>query len=324
LTRTAISTRTAAVLAGAALFAALPVAANADVAPSEAAPAYAPYIYNGWGDPPDPATVMAATGTKTFTLAFVLSNGVCDPAWDGSRPLSGGVDQGTIEAIRAAGGDVVPSFGGWSGNKLEITCSTAEQLAGAYQKVIDAYGLSAMDIDIEGDAYEDDAVRQRTVDALARVKGSNPDLKVYVTFGTAQDGPDTRMIDSAAASGLIVDAWTVMPFNFGGNGQDMGELTARATDGLKAAVKNAYGYTDEEAYNHSGISSMNGNTDVGEVVTQDNFQSIVDYANEKHLGRLAYWSVNRDRPCTGGGADSCSGVPQQDWEFTKILAGFQG
>ncbi|WP_110495009.1 chitinase [Amycolatopsis antarctica] len=316
--------KTAAVLAGAAMLAAASPAASADVAPEAASPAYAPYLYNGWGDPPDPVTVMEATGTSTFTLAFVLSNGDCDPQWDGSRPLTGGVDQGTIDAIRGAGGDVVPSFGGWSGNKLEITCTSPEALAGAYQKVIDAYGLSAIDIDIEGDAYEDDAVRQRTVDALKQVKEANPELKVYVTFGTGQDGPDTRMIDAAASSGLTVDAWTIMPFNFGGNGQNMGELTVRATDGLKNAVKNAYGYSDEDAYRHSGISSMNGNTDVGEVVNQGDFQSIVDYANANHLGRLAYWSVNRDRPCAGGGADSCSGIPQQEWEFTGLLAQFQG
>src|SRR5947208_16925133 len=63
--------------------------------------AVAPYLYNGWGNPPDPATVMDATGVKWFTLAFVLSNGTCDPQWDGSRPLTGGVDARTAAAIRA-------------------------------------------------------------------------------------------------------------------------------------------------------------------------------------------------------------------------------
>lgn len=45
--------------------------------------AVAPYLYNGWGSPPSPATVMNATGVKWFTLAFVLSNGYCNPQWDG-------------------------------------------------------------------------------------------------------------------------------------------------------------------------------------------------------------------------------------------------
>ena len=57
---------------------------------------------------------MNATGVKWFTMAFVLSNGDCNPQWDGGRPLTGGVDQTTINTIRADGGDVVPSFGGAS------------------------------------------------------------------------------------------------------------------------------------------------------------------------------------------------------------------
>jgi hypothetical protein len=109
--------------------------------PASGVQAVAPYLYNGWGNPPDPATIMSATGVKWFTLAFVLSNGTCNPQWDGSRPLTGGVDQSTINKVRAAGGDVVPSFGGYSGNKLESSCTSASALAGAYQKVINAYGL---------------------------------------------------------------------------------------------------------------------------------------------------------------------------------------
>jgi chitinase len=133
--------------------------------------AVAPYLYNGWGSPPNPTTVMNASGVKWFTLAFVLSNGYCNPQWDGNRPLTGGVDQQTINAVRAAGGDVIPSFGGWSGNKLESSCASAGELA-AYQKVINAYGLKTIDIDLEAAAYDSPAVQQRTVDALKTVKAS--------------------------------------------------------------------------------------------------------------------------------------------------------
>ncbi|MFF9340576.1 MULTISPECIES: ricin-type beta-trefoil lectin domain protein [unclassified Streptomyces] len=286
--------------------------------------AVAPYLYNGWGSPPSPTTVMNATGVKWFTLAFVLSNGYCNPQWDGNRPLTGGVDQQTVNTVRAAGGDVIPSFGGWSGNKLESSCSSAGELAGAYQKVINAYGLKAIDIDIEAAAYDSPVVQQRTVDALRTVKANNPGLKVYVTFGTGQNGPDTSLINRAAAAGLSVDSWTIMPFNFGGNGQNMGTLTVRAAEGLKTAVKNAYGYSDDQAYRHTGISSMNGVTDVGETITQNDFRTILAYAQQRHLARLTFWSVNRDRPCTGGGADTCSGIAQQPWDFTKILAAYTG
>src|SRR5499427_1275174 len=127
---------------------------------------------------------MNATGIKWFTMAFVLSSGGCNPAWDGSRPLQGAADANAIAAIRAAGGDVVPSFGGWSGNKLGPNCSTPEALAGAYQQVINAYSLKAIDIDIENtDEFESEAVQDRVLGALKIIKQDNSGVKTILTFG---------------------------------------------------------------------------------------------------------------------------------------------
>ncbi|MET8829726.1 ricin-type beta-trefoil lectin domain protein [Streptomyces sp. NPDC004610] len=293
--------------------------------PNPSAPmAVAPYLYNGWGSPPSPTTITNATGVKWFTLAFVLSNGYCNPQWDGSRALTGGVDQQTITTVRANGGDVIPSFGGWSGNKLESSCGSAGELAAAYQRVISAFGLKAIDIDIEAAAYDSPTVQQRTVDALKTVKAGNPGLKVYVTIGTGQNGPDTSLINRAASAGLTVDGWTIMPFNFGGAGQNMGTLTVRAAEGLKNALRSAYGYSDDQAYRSMGISSMNGITDQNETVTVADFRTMLAYAQQHHLARLTFWSANRDRPCTGGPADSCSGVAQSAWDYTRVFAAYTG
>jgi hypothetical protein len=288
--------------------------------------AVAPYLYNGWGDPPNPSTIMSATGVKWFTLAFILSNGYCNPQWDGGRALTGGVDQNTITTVRAGGGDVIPSFGGYSGNKLESSCGSAGELAAGYQKVINAYGLKAIDIDIEADAYSNPTVQQRTVDALKTIRANNPGIKLYVTFGTGQSGPDNSLVNRAAQAGLTVDGWVIMPFDFGGAGQNMGTLTQRAAEGLKNVVKSAYGYDDDTAYRHMGISSMNGITDNNETVTLNDFTTILGYANAHHLARLTFWSANRDRPCPGGypNNDTCSGVSQQAWDFTRIFARYAG
>ncbi|MGW1001933.1 lectin [Streptomyces sp. NPDC002520] len=299
-------------------------AAGGGTPPPVASMAVAPYLYNGWGNPPSPSTITQATGVKWFTLAFLLSNGYCNPQWDGGRALTGGVDQQTVNTVRANGGDVIPSFGGYSGNKLESSCSSAGELAGAYQKVINTYGLKAIDIDLEADAYSNGTVQQRTVDALKTVKANNPGLKVYITIGTGQSGPDTSLINRAASSGLTVDAWAIMPFDFGGAGQNMGNLTTQAAEGLKNALKSAYGYSDDQAYRDMGISSMNGITDNNETVTVNDFRTILAYAQAHHLARLTFWSANRDRPCTGGPADSCSGVSQSDWDYTRVFAGYTG
>ncbi|MDQ0944797.1 carbohydrate binding domain-containing protein [Streptomyces sp. V1I1] len=288
----------------------------------------APYLYLGWGDPPSATSVMSATGIKWFTMAFILSSGGCNPAWDGTRPLAGGTDQSTINAIRGAGGDIVPSIGGWSGNKLGPNCSTPEALAGAYQKVINAYGLKAIDVDIENsDEFENEVVQDRILGALKIVKQNNPGLRTILTFGTSTTGPTwwgNRLIERAGALQADIDAFTIMPFDFGG-GADMYGNTVNATEGLKTKLKSTFGWSDATAYAHIGISGMNGLSDQQELTSPATWTQIKDWANSHHIARLAYWSVNRDRPCPGGGVVSnCSGISQSNWQFTSITAGFTG
>ncbi|MFD4138325.1 carbohydrate binding domain-containing protein [Streptomyces sp. NPDC058572] len=288
----------------------------------------APYLYLGWGDPPSATSVMSATGIKWFTMAFILSSGGCNPAWDGNRPLTGGTDQSTINAIRAAGGDIVPSVGGWSGNKLGPNCSTPEALAGAYQQVIDAYGLKAIDVDIENtDEFENEVVQDRILGALKIVKRNNPGLRTVITFGTSTTGPTwwgNRLIERANALQADIDVFTIMPFDFGG-GADMYGNTVNATEGLKNKLKSTFGWDDTTAYAHIGISGMNGLSDQQELTSPATWTQIKDWANSHHIARLAFWSVNRDRPCPGGGVVSnCSGISQSNWQFTSITAGFTG
>ncbi|MFG3281915.1 chitinase [Streptomyces sp. NPDC048111] len=292
--------------------------------------AVAPYEYLGWGNPQKPTDVMAATGVKWFTLAFVLSDGGCNPKWDGSRALTGGSDESAIKSIRAAGGDVVVSVGGWSGNKLGEKCSSASALAGAYQKVINAYHLKALDIDIEDTEFSNATVRQRVVSALKIVKTNNPGIVTYVTMGTTPNGPDSNgkdLIKKGAAAGLANDGWTIMPFDFEGRSGSMGSATVSALEGLKADVKSAYGYSDDAAYRHIGVSSMNGKTDESdETVTTGDFQTMLGYAKQHHIARFTFWAVNRDRQCASGGdaGSSCSGVNQSPYAFTKIISQYAG
>jgi hypothetical protein len=117
-----------------------------------------------------------------------------------------------------------------------------------------------------------------------------------------------------------------MPFDFGGHTGTMGAASVSAAEGLKNAVKSAYGYSDTVAYSKIGISSMNGKTDeADETVTIADFQTILAYAQQHHIARLTFWSINRDRACGAGtDADSCSGVSQQPYAYTKVLVQYTG
>ncbi|HEV7655785.1 MAG TPA: cellulose binding domain-containing protein [Mycobacteriales bacterium] len=302
--------------------------------PGPAGPlASAPYLMPLENDPPDINTVMAATGVKTFTLAFILSDGACHPVWSGGGPVSTDtVMAGKIAQIRAAGGDVMPSVGGFNGTKLGENCGDATSLAAAYQTVIDRYSLKAIDFDIESTEFENTAAQDRVTTAIRMLKTRTPALKVYVTMPVGQTGLTffgNQLVQSAIRNGAAVDGWTIMPFDLGGGTTGMGQLTITVAEDLHAQLRALYpALSDDAVYRMSGISSMNGRTDVGEIVRQADMRQILAYAQLHHLARFTYWSVNRDRQCAtpeaGTTSGTCSSVTQAPWEFTSIVAQYRG
>ncbi len=312
----------AALIAAVVALSAAPTAAAA----TQPVSAAAPYEYLGWGSPQPPASVLAETGLHSVTLAFILSHGACEPRWDGTRPLTGGPDQAAIEAVRAAGGEVDASFGGWSGAKLGISCKTPTQLAAAYQKVISAYALNAIDIDIEHTEVASAAVRKRVVAALAIVQREDPALQISVTFATGEGGPEASgrsLIADAAAIGLRPTAWTVMPFDFGPPRSDMGRASIRGVEALERELAGAFHLDEAAAYAVTGISSMNGHTDeASETVTVADFDTMLAFAEQHRLARFTFWAVNRDRECAAGlnQGEDCSGIAQSPLAFSDVIA----
>jgi hypothetical protein len=60
-------------------------------------------------------------------------------------------------------------------------------------------------------------------------------------------------------------------------------------------------------------------------VSLSDFRVIRAYARAHHLARFTFWAVNRDRPCgPNGWADACSGIAQEPWAFTTMIARFHG
>ena len=166
--------------------------------------------------------------------------------------------------------------------------------------------------------------------ALSIVQRANPGLEISITFGTNETGPnaqDLSLIDDAVTIGFEPSAWTIMPFDFGAPVTDMGAVSIQAAEGLDAVLASRYHESDAAAYEQIGISSMNGDTDESdETVSVANFQTMASFAQSNHLARLTFWSVNRDRRCGGSDttSDSCSGIGQQPYAFTDIVAQYHG
>jgi hypothetical protein len=284
-----------------------------------------PYEYMGWDEPQPPGEVISDTGVHALTLAFILARHGCHPAWDGERPLVGGIDEAAIDQIRAAGGEVVASFGGATGHKLGIYCHSPEELAGAYEQVVTTYRLRAIDIDIEEGEIHSATASERVAQALAIVHQRLPHLAISITIGASEAGPEPpqqRMIRDVAAVGLRPYAWSIMPFDFGPPKTTMLAATESAAAGLVADLRAAYGIGARRAWRMSGISTMNGYSDEPtEELTPQQFAEMLQFAHAHELARMSFWSVNRDRSCVPT-LEECSGIEQSPLQFTRLLAAY--
>jgi chitinase len=293
--------------------------------------ASAPYLMPFDNSPPDPIEVMNATGQKAFQLAFILApnGGGCTPTWDGTRSVSSDTDAANlISRIRANGGDVSVSIGGYGGTKLGQTCGSPENTAAAYQQVVSKYALKAIDFDLEEPEYENTAAVHNEVGAARILQQNNPGLYVSITTAGTAAGTGwfgTQMLLEAKSQGFTPANYSIMPFDGGFNG---GSSQTAALEQFHTLLMNTFGWDSATAYAHEGISQMNGRSDAAEYFRQADFQTTLDYATSHKLARYTFWSVNRDRQCADPNDSrtlgTCSSVPQTPWEFTKFTARFAG
>jgi chitinase len=292
----------------------------------------APYVMPFDNSPPDLSTVMAATGQKTFELAFILSGGGCSAAWDGTHPIgSDTTATSVINTIRNAGGDVTVSFGGYGGTKLGQVCGDPQATANAYQAVVTKYGLKAVDFDLEEPEYENAAAIHNEIGAAKILQQNNSGLYVSITTAGTTGGEGTgyfgkQLLLEAKNSGFTPDNYSIMPFDGGFNGAS---AQTGALEGFHNTLMSTFGWSSAVAYAHEGVSLMNGRSDTGEYFRQADFQTVLDYVTGHGLTRYTYWSVNRDRQCNppdnnGTTSGTCSSVTQNAWDFTKFTARFGG
>ena len=288
----------------------------------------APYVTPMYGDPPDLARVLHDTGQKTFQLAFVLApkGGGCRPTWDGTAPVSADdAAANTIDGVRAAGGDVSVSVGGYGGTNLGQTCGTPEATAAAYQQVIDAHRLRAIDFNLEEPEIGQPGAIRNELAAAQILQRNNPGL--YVSVATVASATGTTpagqgLLDAAKALNYVPNNYAIMPFN----GFPDADSQIASLEAFHGALMTTFGWDDATAYAHEGASLMNGRSDAGEYYRQQDMQAVLDYALGRGFSRYTFWSLNRDRQCdqpdSGQTSGTCSSVPQQPWDFTKLTARF--
>ena len=299
----------------------------------------APYVDLGAWPTPSLPQIAAATGLKQFSLGFLINgSSACTASWFGAYDPASGWEKADFDAIRAAGGDVRPSFGGANGTELAQSCTTVAALAAQYQKVVDAYSLDRIDFDIEGAAVADHASVDRRSAAIAQVQAAQRAkgraLKVTLTLpvlpnGLTADG--VYILQSAKNAGVVVDAVNVMAMDFGDSAAPspagkMGTYAIQSAQSTQAQIKQVWtGLTDAQAWAMVGVTPMLGQNDnPSEVFGLTDAQQLITFAKQNHLGELAFWEVTRDANACTGGLSQCTNITQTPYQFSKMFAGYTG
>lgn len=293
---------------------------------SPAAAVVAPYVDMGAWPTPSLTTIMSSGGLTGLTLGFVTGAG-CKASWFGAYDPRSAWAKDQIDAVRARGGSVRVSFGGATGIELAQGCGDVSSLEAEYRAVVDAYGLTAIDLDIEGAASADTASIERRSKALAQLQRSRPGLRVSFTLPVLPEGltADGRnVVRSAIDAGVNIDVVNVMAMDYyrAGNYGDFAVQAAQATFGqLRSLYPQA---TEAQLWRRVGVTPMLGQNDDGHVFDQAAARQLVSFASGKHLGMLGFWEITRDANACTGALYKCTNIGQQPYEFSKIFAGYRG
>ncbi|MFI6489512.1 cellulose binding domain-containing protein [Streptomyces sp. NPDC050564] len=293
---------------------------------------FAPYVDTSLYPAFDLLASATATGVKDYNLAFITDGGGCTPKWGGVTDLASDGVASQIGALRAKGGDVRVSFGGASGSELATTCSSADALAAAYGKAVDAYKLTKVDFDIEGGALPNTAANTNRAKAIAKLQQQHPDLDVSFTLpvmpeGLTQDG--VNLLSNAKSNGVKINAVNIMAMDYGpAYSGDMGTYAEQAATATQAQVKSVLGLSDSAAWKAVAVTPMIGVNDVSsEIFKVDDASQLVSFAKSKGLGWLSMWSATRDKQCAGGAKNSadatCSSIVQDASAFSKAFGAYK-
>jgi chitinase len=172
---------------------------------------------------------------------------------------------------------------------------------------------------------------------MRRLQVANPGLRVWLTVPVAPSGMTAEGVafeEGALAAGVQLTGDNVMTMDYGGSraaGQSMSDASIAALLSTWQQLDGAYvragsPKTEKDLWAMIGATPMIGQNDVpGEVFSLDDATKLMAYARTVDLGRVSFWSANRDTACgsavdgVSGVSNTCSGVQQQPLAFSRIF-----
>lgn len=289
---------------------------------TEVAPYFETWAYGGGYTPTTLMQAKSAGGVLAATMAFGVSGGGCTLG-GGLEANMSGAGKTDIVNFQAAGGRVILSFGGASGTYLENACSD-DGMFNLINNILATTGARAIDFDVEGSQLDIASLNTRRSNVAKRLQAAYPGLYVSFTLPVDPSGLENdalAVLKSAHSAGVNVNVVNVMAMDYGDASSTMGARAISAATGTFNQIKAIFtGKTDAQLWAMVGVTPMIGvNDTTSEVFRQADATQLTTFAQQKGLGLLSYWALQRDMP---GGSDfnDFSLVNTKAYEFYKIMA----
>ena len=295
---------------------------------------------------PSITATAQASGVKYFTLAFLQSagKGSCTLAWNGlaSQPLN--YYASDIASLRAMGGDVIPSFGGYSadhgGTEIADSCTNVNSIAADYESVVTTLGVTRLDMDVESSSLNNTAGITRRNEAIALTEqwaaANGIPLQIQYTIPVEQYGLDPNgeaVLQNAVANGAAVTSVNIMVFDYyiAKEGVvNMGQAAINAATNTHTQLQTIYpSLTPADIWNMEAMTLLPGIDDLRkktEVTYLPDATTMLNFAQANNMNLLSMWAIQRDNGGCPGTVDSntCSGITQNTWDFSHLLETFTG
>jgi Glycosyl hydrolases family 18 len=300
---------------------------------------FAPY-YETYDTSTDLAAQSQQSGAHYLSLAFLetATAGSCTAYWNGdtSMPIAASSFGSDIATIQAGGGNVIPSFGGYTadttGTDIADSCASVSSIAQVYESLITTYNVPRIDLDVEGTSVTNTAGINRRNEAIAETEAwaaaNGRSIQFSYTLPTNPTGlpaDELAILQNAVADGAVISTVNLETFDYYiGTQQNMLTDTFQAATALVGQLQTLYpNDSASQLWHMVGITEMPGIDDFGpdETFTQADAVALAVWARIKGVGMLSFWALQRDNGgCPGTkGAGTCSGVTQPTWYFSHVF-----
>jgi hypothetical protein len=313
---------------------------------------YAPY-YESYLAPDTPSITATAkaSGAKFMTIAFMQSKGTksCAVDWNSaaSQPLS--YYNADIARLRKLGGNVIPSFGGYSadtfgahdhGTEIADSCTSVQKIAAVYEQVVLELGVTRLDMDVESNAETYAAGINRRDEAIAIAQRwaarRGIRLQIQFTLPVEPDGLESAgvsVLRNAIADGVRVSSVNIMVFDYylpHEGVMNMSKTAITCANSVHAELAKLYPQlSSRQIWRMEAMTMLPGISDFGkdETTTVHDARVMLAFEQKMHMNFLSIWAIQRDKEgpksCVGqSDSNTCSGIKQARWAFDHALAPF--